>query len=84
MTRVLLTNLKPDISDEDIRAFLAKYGLPPCDEIEHVPGDGTRPAAELVFHAIDADTLRKALPRIHHIFWNQRELSALILSDRFT
>ncbi len=31
-------------TDDEVRAFIHKYGLSPCDAIEQVPGDGTRPS----------------------------------------
>lgn len=48
MSRLLLTN-NPASRMDEIRASLDKYGLPPSDAIEQVPGDGTRPSVVLEF-----------------------------------
>lgn len=84
MSRLLLTNIEPGTADDEVRALLEKYGLPPCDVIEQVPGDGTRPSVVMTFDDVDPDTLHKYAERIHHMFWKGRELTAQVLSDRFT
>ncbi len=83
MSRLLLTNLEPGTTDDEVRAFLDKYGLPACGAIEQVPGDGTRPSVMLDYHDIDPGTLQRYAQRIHHMFWKMRELSAQVMSDRF-
>jgi hypothetical protein len=83
MARLLLGNLEPGATDEDIRAFLVKYGFPPFDAIEREPGDGTRPGAVVTFTGVDPSRLTTLQDRIHSMFWNKRKLSARILHDRF-
>ena len=34
MSRLLLSNIDPDTSDEEIQAFLEKYGFPPFDSLD--------------------------------------------------
>ena len=36
MARLWLSNIDSGVSDEEIRAFLQKYGFPSYDAIEHV------------------------------------------------
>ncbi|RWA50131.1 hypothetical protein AU476_28830 [Cupriavidus sp. UYMSc13B] len=84
MSRLLLTNVEPGTTDEEVRAFLAKYGFPPSDAIEQVAGDGTRPSVILDFHEVDNETLHKYVGRINHMFWKSRELSAQVLAERFS
>ncbi|CAG2127172.1 hypothetical protein LMG31506_00365 [Cupriavidus yeoncheonensis] len=84
MSRLLLTNIEPETTDDEVRAFLHKYGLPPSDAIEQVPGDGTRPSVILDFPELDAETLHKYAERINHMFWKSRELSAQVLTERFS
>ncbi|SAK50834.1 hypothetical protein AWB81_00906 [Caballeronia arationis] len=83
MTRLYLGNLAPDTSDEEIGEFLAKYGFPPFDEIEHAPGDGSRPAAVLTYRSIDPNALGQLQKRIHNMHWKNRALTAQILRDGF-
>jgi hypothetical protein len=83
MPRLMLTNLAPDTSDDEIREFLGKYGFPPFDEIEHEPGDGSRPAVVLTFRAMEQSEMFNLQKRVHDMFWKQRRLAARILQDRF-
>lgn len=83
MGRLMLGNLEPGTTDEEIRDFLVKYGFPPYDEIAHEPGDGSRPAVLVTFNAIDQNELFNLQARIHDMFWKKRKLTARILQDRF-
>ncbi|MDF3889055.1 RNA-binding protein [Cupriavidus basilensis] len=84
MSLLLLGNIDSATTDDEIREFLVKYGFPPFDEIEHVPGDGTRPAVMLTFHSLEPDALRKLQPRIQHMFWKGHNLSALVMAERYS
>ncbi|MGY2492331.1 hypothetical protein [Cupriavidus sp. CP313] len=46
MSILLLGNLDAKTTDEDIGAFLVKYGFPEYTSIEYMEGDGTRPAVQ--------------------------------------
>jgi RNA recognition motif-containing protein len=83
MGRLLLGNLEPGTTDDEIRDFLVKYGFPPFDAIEHEEGDGSRPGALVTFNSIEATALFNLQQRIHDMFWHKRKLSARILQDRF-
>jgi hypothetical protein len=84
MGQLLLGNIEPGTTDDEIREFLDKYGFPPIDSIEHVPGDGSRPAVMLTFESAGNDALRKLKHRIHHIFWKKRELNVFIVGDHLS
>ncbi|WP_423197544.1 MULTISPECIES: RNA recognition motif domain-containing protein [unclassified Cupriavidus] len=83
MALLMLSNLHPDTTEEQIREFLSRYGFPPYDEIERQEGDGTRPAVTLTFHALDIGRLQALQPRIHGVFWHGHKLNALVLRERF-
>jgi hypothetical protein len=83
MAYLLLGNVDDGTSDEEIKAFLVKYGFPEFDEIEHKSGDGSRPGVLLTFTDEAPETLKSLLPRIHNIFWKERKLSAMVINDRF-
>lgn len=83
MSVLLLGNIEPGTTDDEIRAFLVKYGLPEFDAAEHVPGDGSNPAVMLTFRAIDPATLRKLITRINGMFWKRRRLSAQVMAERY-
>ncbi|MGN5479558.1 RNA recognition motif domain-containing protein [Cupriavidus basilensis] len=68
MAVLFLGNIDPGTTDEEVRDFLTKHGLPAFDEIEHVAGDGTHPGVTVVFNTLDPEALRKLQPRIHGMF----------------
>jgi len=84
MSELLLGNIEDSTSDEEIKAFLVKYGFPAFDAIEHMPGDGSRPAVMLTFKDVAPETLRSLQPRIQNMFWKNRKISAQIMAERFT
>ena len=83
MALLMLSNLHPDTTEEQVKEFLGRYGFPPFDEIEFQEGDGTRPSVTLTFHSVDDAALRQFVPRIHEVFWNGHKLNALVLRERF-
>ncbi|RDJ98140.1 RNA-binding protein [Cupriavidus lacunae] len=84
MSILLLGNLDAKATDEEIRAFLVKYGFPEYHSIEHMEGDGTRPAVRLTFDTLDDLSLEKLKGRIHDMFWRGHKLSALVMRERFS
>jgi hypothetical protein len=82
MANLLIGNIDVEASDDEIREFLNRYGIPAFDEIKHVEGSGDRPAVLLTFNDIGPETLRKLQPRIHNMFWRDRTLSVQVVSMR--
>jgi hypothetical protein len=83
MTRLWLGNIEPGTSDDEIRALLLKYGFPTVDGIEHVEGDGSRPAVLVTFQRADPAALALLQPRIHDLYWKRRRLTAQIMTEGF-
>lgn len=83
MMHMLLGNIEPGTSSDEIRDLVVKYGFPPFDEIEFLEGDGSRPAVALTFNSIDAPALATLQPRLHHLFWKNRQITATIGRERF-
>ena len=67
-------------TDDELKAFLEKYGFPAFDGIERMPGDGSRPAAMLRFDTTPPLALRQLQPRVHNLFWKNRRLNVEVLS----
>jgi len=84
MARLLLGNLESATSDDEIREFLVKYGFPPFDDIEHIPGDGSRPSVLLTFNGVAPEAVRSLQARIHGMYWHNRKLTLRIMTERFT
>ncbi|ARN20242.1 hypothetical protein [Piscinibacter gummiphilus] len=83
MSGMLLANVDPAASDDEIREFLVKYGFPPFTKIEHFEGDGSQPSVLLSFDELDTVALTKLQSRVDHVYWKHRELRVRILQDRF-
>jgi hypothetical protein len=82
MVELLLQPIESTVSDEEIAGFLSRYGFPAFFFIERMPGTGSRPAVLLVFRELAPHTLRMLQSRIHHVFWNDHTIEAMILPDR--
>ena len=67
-------NIAPEVTDEDLKAFVAKYGCPAPNRIERVPGDGSRPAAVLFFEDAPDKAVAQAQLRLHGMYWKGRQL----------
>ncbi len=81
MANLLINHIEDATTDDEIKAFLRKYGFPSCDRIERVQGDGSRPAVLVHFEAHSAVALRAILPRIQGMFWNNHTITALIMRE---
>jgi hypothetical protein len=79
MTKLLIDNVASSASDEDVGQLLLRYGFPPYDAIEHLPGDGSRTCLLLTFADASPAALRSLQPRIQHLFWNDRKLEVEVL-----
>jgi hypothetical protein len=77
--KLWIGNLDPATTEEELQAFLTKYGGPQIATIEHVPGDGTRPAAMITFEAQNIDKLYRMAQRLNGLRWKDRELVAHVL-----
>lgn len=84
MADLLLGNVESETSDDEIKEFLVKYGFPPFDDIEHMPGDGSRPSVLLTFKDAAPEALRSLQPRIQGMFWHNRQITAQVMTERFS
>lgn len=82
MAMLWIGNIPPDTSDEELKALLVKYGFPACDGIQHVPGDGSRPAAMVTFETTDMIVLQKLQTRMDNLFWKDRRLNVSVMPAR--
>jgi hypothetical protein len=82
MASLLIGNLDSSASDDDIRELLARYGFPPWDSIEHMPGDGSRPSVLLRYEGAPAEALRSLQPRLNDLFWRNRKINVSVIDQR--
>jgi hypothetical protein len=80
MARLWIGNIAPGTADEELSALLVKYGFPAFDGIDHVAGDGSRPAVMLTFEGADAGALGQLKDRVHNLFWKDRRLHVEVVS----
>ncbi len=73
--KLWIGNIAPETTDEELRAFVAKYapGLE-ISAIQRVPGDGSRPAASISFVDTPFGSVEKIAMRLHRMQWKGREL----------
>jgi hypothetical protein len=78
MERLWIANIAPGTTDDEIKALVAKYSpeTMECIEIQHVEGDGSRPAALMTFMGKKFDTLGVLALRLDGMYWKGRTLSA--------
>ena len=67
-------NIAPEVTDDDVTAFVTKYGCPAPSRIERVAGDGSRPAAVLFFGPEHTSAVHNAQLRLHGMYWQGRQL----------
>ncbi|GAA5181930.1 hypothetical protein GCM10025771_30010 [Niveibacterium umoris] len=74
-----IANINPDATDDDIRELVKKYCGVDVPEIRREPGDGTRPAAELIFPDVGSSVLQEFQGRLHGMFWKERKISVQVM-----
>ncbi|SAL60762.1 hypothetical protein AWB67_02970 [Caballeronia terrestris] len=82
MAELWIGNVADDTSDEEIKEFLIRYGFPAYDEIQRVPGAGSRPAVLLTFNNVEPHSLRSLEGRIHNLFWKNRTINVNVVPPR--
>ena len=83
MASLLIGNVGDSVSDDEIRALLARYGFPPCDSIEHMEGSGSRPAVLLRYGGAPAEALRSLQTRIQDLYWKDRKINVSVIDQRY-
>ena len=76
--KLWIANLPPEASDDDLSAFLQKYGLPPCASVLRVQGNGSRPGALVSFSGVELDALYEAAFRLDGLYWKSKALAVQV------
>ena len=72
--KLWIGNIAPGTSDEEVRAFLEKYGVAAVVSIEHVASEGSRPAA-MVEVAAAPEAVNRLTQRLNGMYWKGRSLT---------
>jgi hypothetical protein len=79
MADLWVGNVEADIAEGDLKEFLERYGFPPFDAIQYVPGTGESPAVILSFNKVNEEALRILQPRVHNLFWKNRSIVVQVM-----
>jgi hypothetical protein len=82
MPGLLIGNVDSSATDDDLRELLERHGFPPWDSIQHMPGDGSRPAVLVTYEGAPPEALRILQPRLNELFWKNRKINVSVLDLR--
>jgi hypothetical protein len=73
--KLWIGNIAPDTGDAELRDLVKKYAPDlECTDIQRVDGDGSRPAAVLMFPAAPIGALESVSMRLNGMYWKERSL----------
>ncbi|MBV8660175.1 MAG: hypothetical protein JO142_20335 [Burkholderiales bacterium] len=78
MADVWLENVGSKVTKENVQAFLTQCGLPPCDEMLHLPA-GRVPGILIRFRGVSVGTMHALRSQIHHKLLQGRRVSAFVM-----
>ena len=79
MMKLWIGNVDPEVTDDEIREFLAKYTKLECSSLTRVPGDGSRPAVLLEVPGASVTSIYEAQRRLDGMHWKNRTLMVQVL-----
>ena len=75
MSRLWLTNVAPEASDDELRALAKKYSPQlDCLTLQREAGDGSRPIAFMTFGGGELGDVERLADRLNGLFWKERKL----------
>ena len=72
--KLWIGNIEPGTSDEELLAFVKRYGVEVVGPVQKVEGDGGRPAAVLEVAATQ-ESLLQITQRLNGMYWKGRALN---------
>ena len=76
--KLWIANIAPGTTDDEIRAFVKKYGPElECISIQREEGDGSRPAAGIEFTGTSVALGNLSL-RLNGMYWKGRPLASTV------
>lgn len=76
MARLWLNNLPPSFGEDEIAALFDKYGFPPFDALQEMPGNTHGRAVVVTFDDINEELLQRLQPRINNLFVDEHVIRA--------
>jgi hypothetical protein len=75
MSRLWLTNVPPEASDDELRDLAKKYAPQlECLSLQREAGDGSRPIAFMTFKGGELGSVENLAERLNGMFWKDRKL----------
>lgn len=78
--KLWISNLPPNKSDEDIRAFVRKYTEVEVDAMTRIDGDGSRSGVLIEIGGATQLMLSAMQTRLNQMYWDQHEITVHIMS----
>jgi hypothetical protein len=72
--KLWMGNIAPGTSEEEVKAFLAKYGMHTVVSVQQVNDDASRPAAVVEIVA-PPDAVQRITERLNGMYWKGRSLT---------
>ena len=83
--RLWIGNVPPEATDDEVAELAKKYcGGLDCKVVQHVDGDGTRPARILEFVGAPLGAVDTLALRLAGMYWKDRELHAFRVAPHDT
>jgi RNA recognition motif-containing protein len=79
--RIWIGNVPPDATDEEVAELVKKYSGLDAKVVQHVDGDGTRPARVVEFAGAALGDVDKLALRLAGMYWKERQLHAFRMHD---
>ena len=79
--KLWIGNVPPDATDDEVAELAKKYSSLECKVVQHVDGDGSRPARVLEFVGAPLGEVDKLALRLAGMYWKERELHAFRMHD---
>ena len=75
MSRLWLTNVPPEASDDELRALAKKYAPQlECASLHREAGDGSRPIAFMTLTGGELGSVESLADRLNGMYWKERKL----------
>lgn len=76
MDKLWIANVPPGTTDEELVELVKKYSGLDGQVVEHVPGDGSRPAVVVQFAGAPVGAVSQLALRLQGLYWKDRALHA--------
>jgi hypothetical protein len=73
--KLWMGNIAPETTEEELRAFLGRYGMAAVVSVQQVSDEGTSRPAAIVEVAAAMEQLQRLTQRLNGMYWKGRALT---------